>query len=150
MEQKELLTKQQGLFQKYVIYKASGVDGIEIDRKADYFVLRLDKEDVYGKASCAAALEYADRIHEENSELAWDLRVKVANYEMKLSNVHSSNINMVGYHDKSKILGVRFKGGGLYMYLGVPAHVHTGLIEAQSKGRFLSSSIKKVYHYRKL
>ena len=58
-----------GLYRKYIIQKA---DGTEIDKNADYFVLRLDTD----KAAREAILYYAMLIERENRELAYDLLMK--------------------------------------------------------------------------
>ncbi|MET8881796.1 KTSC domain-containing protein [Streptomyces rubiginosohelvolus] len=47
----------------------------------------------------------------------------------------SSNVRAVGYEDH--VLEVEFLSGGLYRYSGVPADLHTRLMQASSKGRFL-------------
>lgn len=39
-----------------------------------YFCLTPTKENAYGAASRKAMLAYADAIHDENLELAWELR----------------------------------------------------------------------------
>jgi len=61
---------------KYLIHKA---DGSEVDPKAEYFVLRLDKDQHARKA----ALAYAESIGPENPKLAGDLILKVSICEAK-------------------------------------------------------------------
>lgn len=63
---------QRGWYLKYIISKA---DGSPMEPKADYFVLRLDKD----PAARKAALAYADATN--NLALAEDLRARVWAYE---------------------------------------------------------------------
>jgi len=62
-----------GWFLKYIIRKA---DGTPIDPNADYFVLRLDKDEHARKA----ALAYADSVETENPVFAADIRAKIGGY----------------------------------------------------------------------
>ena len=62
-----------GLRNKYVITKTSGS---EVDPKADYFVLRLDKD----PHAIAAILRYAFSIRKDNPEFALDLFAKAEEY----------------------------------------------------------------------
>lgn len=62
-----------GLYKKYIIQK---VNGTEIDKNADYFVLRLDT-DPYAREAIAF---YAALIKKHNPELADDLLKKFASY----------------------------------------------------------------------
>ena len=62
----------------------------------------------------------------------------------------SSNIEKVGYDEKTQILGVTFKGtsaGKLYLYPGVPQNVHQEFVKAESVGSFFSSRIKDSYDH---
>ena len=63
----------EGLYNKYVIKK---VDGTPMDEKADYFVLRLDKD----KEARKALLIYAIFIQEQNPKLYDDILFKLACY----------------------------------------------------------------------
>jgi hypothetical protein len=67
-----------------------------------------------------------------------------------MQNVVSSNLQAVGYDSSSLILTVDFIGGGSYEYYGVPLSVYQGLMNADSKGTYLSRYIKGVYKYRKI
>ena len=62
-----------GLYGKYVIEKA---DGSEVDKGADYFVLRLDK-DIHARK---AALGYAESVSNENPILAIELNKRISKY----------------------------------------------------------------------
>lgn len=65
--------KNKGWYKKYIINKT---DESLMDKEADYFVIRLDKD----KHSRIAALAYAESIELENSTLANDLRERVKYY----------------------------------------------------------------------
>ncbi len=68
--------EKKGYYQKYIVQKA---DGSGIDKNADYFVLRLDKD-----INALKALEiYTDLIKNSNSELYEDLLVKLMQYKDK-------------------------------------------------------------------
>lgn len=64
--------------------------------------------------------------------------------------VKSSNVVAVGYDEKSKILEVEFKSGGVYGYRTVEKPVYESLIKAESIGRFFLREIKGKYPYAKL
>ena len=59
-----------GLYKKYHITKA---DGSPCDKDANYFVLRLDKD----QHARVAALAYAESVRDENPEFARDIRADV-------------------------------------------------------------------------
>lgn len=67
------MTEAKGLYGKYLIAKANGMP---IEPKADYFILRLDTD----KAARIAALVYAELIDEINHSLALDLRNRIAKH----------------------------------------------------------------------
>lgn len=57
--------------------------------------------------------------------------------------VSSSNIASIGYDAMSEILEVEFNNGAVYQYYNVPERLYNGLMEADSKGRYFDSYIKK-------
>lgn len=65
--------KNEGLYRKYIVKKANGT---EIDKNADYFVLRLDTD----KYAREAIMYYAALIRKSNPKLAEDLMEKYINY----------------------------------------------------------------------
>ena len=67
-----------GIYNKYTVTKSAG-DG---DPSADYFVLRIDS-DIHARR---AAIAYADSVKEDNPNLAFDIRQRVAKYEGGLLN----------------------------------------------------------------
>ena len=56
--------------------------------------------------------------------------------------VGSSNVDSIGYDDKTQTLYIRFLDGSLYEYHDVPEEMWTGLANAESKGSFLHWFIK--------
>ena len=67
-----------GIYNKYTVYKNTGVE----DPAAEYFVLRIDS-DIHARR---AAIAYADSVKEDNPNLAFDIRKRVAKYEGGLFN----------------------------------------------------------------
>jgi len=65
-----------------------------------------------------------------------------------LTPVNSSNLAAVGYNGNLQELTIRFHNGGVYTYMGVPSHLHTGLMNAASKGSYHHQFIKDSYPYR--
>lgn len=87
---------QGGLRQKYIIAKTSGR---EVDPKADYFVLRLDKD----PHAINAILRYAHSIRDDNPEFALDLFAKAEEYMDGLTNVDrlvQNNLRLEQERDK--------------------------------------------------
>jgi hypothetical protein len=65
---------------------------------------------------------------------------------MEFYSVSSSNLQAVGFDEEAATLGVRYKNGTEYIYLGVPKSVFERLLTAQSPGTFLNNEIKKRGH----
>ncbi len=63
-------------------------------------------------------------------------RREEGNWQMERVTVTSSNIKSIGYDGQSRILEVEFLDGAVYEYYDVPAHVHAGLMSAQSHGAY--------------
>jgi hypothetical protein len=57
--------------------------------------------------------------------------------------VKSSNVDAIGY--RGTTLYVRFKGGGLYTYEGVPSEVYHAGLAAESVGSWFSSAVRGKY-----
>ncbi|EPE1183623.1 KTSC domain-containing protein [Providencia stuartii] len=58
--------------------------------------------------------------------------------------VSSSNLQSVGYDPATHVLEIAFHSGGIYQYLNVPAHIHTGLMSAHPKVNILMSISKRL------
>lgn len=61
---------------------------------------------------------------------------------MQRKHVSSSAISSIGYDPKSATLEVEFRGGRVYEYYEVPKKVYESLMEAPSKGQYLSRRIR--------
>ena len=64
--------------------------------------------------------------------------------------VSSSNISSVGFDADTLTLEIEFTNGNIYQYFDVPSTVYEELLQADSKGQFLSTQIKGVYRYARL
>jgi hypothetical protein len=64
---------------------------------------------------------------------------------MKLIEVESSMIQAVGYDPDNRELEVLFNSGKTYRYIGVPKEEYEGLLNAESKGRYMRGHIIEVY-----
>jgi len=64
---------------------------------------------------------------------------------MQLITVESSMIHAVGYDDEARELEVVFSNGGIYRYLDVDEEEYEGLLDAESKGRYMHARIIGVY-----
>ena len=64
--------------------------------------------------------------------------------------VASSNIESIGYDPATQILEVEFMSGWVYQYYGVPEYLHQQIMQASSKGTFLSQYIKNSYPYSRV
>lgn len=55
---------------------------------------------------------------------------------------NSSNVSIIEYDDVEQILYITFKNGTRYKYLNVDINLYTQLLNAPSKGVFISRIIK--------
>lgn len=69
---------------------------------------------------------------------------------MERQRVSSTNIRSVGYDSALGTLEVEFHSSGVYQYYNVPEGVHSALMRAPSKGRYLNDHIKDQYRCRKI
>ncbi len=63
--------------------------------------------------------------------------------------VESTMVDSVGYDEERRLLQVVFTSGRVYCYQDVPPKVFQGLLEAESKGRYMRAYIIDVYPYRR-
>ena len=66
-----------------------------------------------------------------------------------LNHAESSNIASASYDVEARELVVVFRNGGTYIYEGVSPDVAKSFEDAPSPGKFLHSSIKGQYDFRK-
>jgi hypothetical protein len=64
---------------------------------------------------------------------------------MEMVRVISSAMEAVGYDSATRRMKIRFTGGNVYDFCGVPDHVHRGLMTASSKGTYYNDHIKDRY-----
>ncbi len=64
--------------------------------------------------------------------------------------VRSSNIAAIGYSADSETLEVEFLDGSVYQYFHVPKERHTGIMSAESHGKYLARYIKGVFKYEEV
>jgi len=61
---------------------------------------------------------------------------------LQRTDVVSSNLQSVGYDERSFTLEVQFRNGSVYELKGVPRHLYDLLIGSPSKGQFFNEHIK--------
>ena len=61
----------------------------------------------------------------------------------------SSNIVSTGYNRQLHLLYIKFAGGAVYIYDGVPEHIYNSFLSADSHGKFAHAYIYKIYRYRR-
>ena len=66
---------------------------------------------------------------------------------MKKVKVVSSNVVAIGYENND--LYVDFKSGS-YVYKDVPEEIYVGLLNAESKGKYMWAHVRDVYSYERL
>lgn len=69
---------------------------------------------------------------------------------MNRTQVTSSNVRSVGYDGASKTLEIEFNNGSVYQYYNVPSSIHTGLMNAGSKGKYLWGNIRNRFRHHKV
>ena len=67
---------------------------------------------------------------------------------MNRTPVKSSNLASVGY--ENGVLEIKFLSGRVYQYDGVPENIHSGLMNASSKGRYFWRYVRDRYHTREM
>jgi len=69
---------------------------------------------------------------------------------MEFVKVKSSMIKEVAHSADTGTLYVRIKNDTLYSYSDVPVFMFKELLEAESKGKFFTEHIKKVFSFKRL
>lgn len=70
---------------------------------------------------------------------------------MERTPVSSSNLESIGYDERTNTLEVAFLNGTIYQYSGVPASIYKGLMLASSHGSYLDRHVKKAgYSYHRV
>jgi len=68
-------------------------------------------------------------------------------FNIKMTEVKSSNLQSIGYNNDLLTLTVKFKSGGSYSYIGVEALIYKKLIDAESIGSSYHKLIKSNSNY---
>jgi hypothetical protein len=66
----------------------------------------------------------------------------LAENEIQLTPVESSNIAAIGYDEKQSTLAVKFNNGAIWHYGGVAKGSYESLMTAASKGSYFARNIK--------
>ena len=69
---------------------------------------------------------------------------------MQLTPVDSEMLVEVGYDEKSHSLVAVFRTGETYRYKNVPSFVFTGLMSADSKGRYMQKYVLGRFDYERI
>lgn len=56
--------------------------------------------------------------------------------------LNSTLLQAAAYQDQPPVLQLRFHGGAVYRYLGVPAQLYQQLLQAESKGQYFNFWIR--------
>lgn len=70
-------------------------------------------------------------------------------YSRLVTAVDSTTLSSVAYDASCQLLWLRFQGGAIYCYFGVPPKMHQELISAPSKGKYFNQYIRGHFAYRK-
>lgn len=62
----------------------------------------------------------------------------------------SSQIKSVGYDEAEKKLEVEFTMGKVYEYYNVPQVVYTGMLEAESPGKYFNQNVRGIFQYKQV
>jgi len=62
----------------------------------------------------------------------------------------SSNVKGARYDEEERILEIMFKGGAIYQYYDVDVDIWEGLLDAESKGKFVWEYIRDNYEYNRI
>jgi hypothetical protein len=62
----------------------------------------------------------------------------------------NSHVESVGHDPVTQTLRVKFKNGGAYDHAGVPAHHHSGMLAADSPGKYFHAHIRGKYEHTKV
>ena len=64
--------------------------------------------------------------------------------------VESSTLETIAYDNTRELLQLEFNSHTFYLYFGVPATVHEGLMYAPSKGGYFNRNIRGKFPYRRI
>ena len=64
--------------------------------------------------------------------------------------IQASRARAAGYDVRTRTLEVEFADGSVYRYYGVPNHLHSRMMQVQSKGSFLNRYIRDSYPHSRV
>jgi hypothetical protein len=67
----------------------------------------------------------------------------------KFRSDNSSTISTGRYYTEDKTLVLIYTNGGIYEYEDVPLFYWRGLLDAESKGKFINTNIKRLFKFNK-
>lgn len=70
------------------------------------------------------------------------------NFE-KFRDDNSSTISTGRYYTEDQTLVLIYQNGGIYEYEDVPLFYWRGLLDAESKGKFINTNIKRLFKFNK-
>lgn len=79
-------------------------------------------------------------VNQENNQITSDELVLYKN--IPVQSIESSNIEGLAYLAESKILKIRFSGGGEYIYKNVEELQYKNIMNAKSIGKYFNDNIK--------
>jgi KTSC domain len=69
------------------------------------------------------------------------------NVKIDWNEVESSNVHSIAFDAPTKTLAVRYVGGGLYSYMHADEEIFSGLLQAESVGKYLNAVVKSQLPY---
>lgn len=69
---------------------------------------------------------------------------------LEMTEVQSSTVSAVGYDEVSGEMRIQFSNGTVYAYENVPVKIYTDMLEAKSKGWYVSEYVKNKFPFRKV
>lgn len=69
---------------------------------------------------------------------------------VKLHHLNSSSLAAAGYDPYQHELDIAFRHGGVYRYFNVSSRTYRALLQAESKGQFVSGYIQGHYRFEKV
>lgn len=64
--------------------------------------------------------------------------------------VRSDAMSSAGYDVATAVLEIEFRGGAVYRYFAVPPHHYTGLLAAESKGRYFNTHVRSEFRFERI
>ena len=69
---------------------------------------------------------------------------------MNRQHVESSDIDSIGYDEKSSVLEIEFLSGGIYQYFNVSVNIYNNIMNASSHGKYFHEYVKDKFTFKKI